>query len=408
MNATRDTSMESAAISPAHEASTHEAPPHEAMIEPTPMAQFLPAFLMYVGWSTLAWLSQITGALIIAPPAAKIILLGVGATNILFYLIARNNTPHRPPTDTITLAQCVVGIAWVTLFTFMSSGSGELAIGIYASIVLFAILKVRHSVLNQIIIFAISSYLIISLVKMLSTVPLTAAPTSLLRLLIFSGIMLCLSEASRHIHRRHKRLETRLAGLQAKFQHEHAGTSAYSVNRRYILDLLAREKGRTDRSNVPFCICIFTVHHGESATTGMDKETGEYRLTSIEALIRTELRDMDSLNATGFNNCFGAYSDREFVTVLPQTNLSGARHSAERIVAAITTQTETDEAPISLSAGIAEYRRGEDIAELLGRAEAALGKARASDDERIYAGEISPKQSATRYADIVRLETRHR
>jgi GGDEF domain-containing protein len=372
------------------------------------MAQFLPAFLMYVGWSTLAWLSQITGALIIAPPAAKIILLGVGATNILFYLIARNNTPHRPPTGTITLAQCVVGIAWATLFTFMSSGSGELAIGIYASIVLFAMLKVRHSVLNQIIIFAISSYLIISLVKMLSTVPLTAAPTSLLRLLIFSGIMLCLSEASRHIHRRHKRLETQLTGLQAKFQHEHAGTSAYSVNRRYILDLLAREKGRTDRSNVPFCICIFTVHHGESATTGMDEETGEYRLTSIEALIRTELRDMDSLNATGFNNCFSAYSDREFVTVLPQTNLSGARQSAERIVAAITTQTETDEAPISLSAGIAEYRRGEDIAELLGRAEAALGKAHASDDERIYAGEINPEQSATRYADIVRLETRHR
>jgi len=407
MSAPRDTSMD-----PVVNSSSHAASSHEAMIQPTPMAQFLPAFLMYVGWSTLAWLSQVTGTLIIAPRAAKILLLGISATNILFYLVTRNNALHRPPSDTITLAQSVVGIAWATLFMFMSSGSSELIIGIYASIILYAMLGVRHAVLNQIIVFAVSSYSIISLVKMLTTVPLTVAPTGLLRLLIFAGIMLCLSEAGRHMYRRHQRLEMKLARLQAKFQHEHAGTSAHSVNRRYILDLLAREKGRTDRSNVPFCICIFNVDHGESATTGMDQEIGKHRLKNIEVAIRAELRDMDSLNTTGFHDCFGAYSDREFVAVLPQTNLSGARHSAERILASVGDQTATDEAPIGLCAGIAEYRRGEPISELLARAEEALGKARASDAGRVHDGESHLAQPGTRHAarnaEIVRLETRRR
>ena len=403
MSVTRDTSLDPVAIS-----STHEATSREAIIQPTPMAQFLPAFLMYVGWSTLAWLSQITGTLIIAPRSAKIILLGITATNILFYLVARNNAMHRPPADNITLAQCVVGIAWATLFTFMSSGSGELVIGIYASIILFAMLGVRHAVLNQIIIFAVCSYLIISLVKILTTVPLTVEPSSLLRLLIFAGIMLCLSETGRLMDLRQKHLETKLTRLRAKFQHEHAGASTSSVNRRYILDLLAREKGRTDRSNVPFCICIFNVDHDESATTDVDDETRKHRLKSIEVVIRAELRDMDSLNATGFHDCFGAYSDREFIAVLPQTNLSGARHSAERILASVSEQTVTGETPIGLGASIAEYHRGEPISALLARGEEALGKARASDVSRVYDGEGHRAQPATQHADVVRLETRRR
>jgi GGDEF domain-containing protein len=380
----------------------------ETMIDTTPMVQFLPVFLMYVGWSTLAWLNQVTGSLIIAPVAAKILLLGICATNILFYLVARNNALHRPPTDTITLTQCVVGIAWLTLFTFMSSGSGELAIGIYASIILFAMLRVRHAVLNQIIIFALSSYSIISLAKMLTTEPLSVAPTSLLRLLIFAGLMLCLSAASQHIYSRHRSLEKKLLQLQAKYQHEHAGTGINSVNRRYILDLLAREKGRTDRSNVPFCLCVFKVDLGTPTSIGMDEDTGSQIFKSVEVVIRAELRDMDSLNAAGFHNCFGAYSDREFIAVLPQTNMSGARHSAERILASVSAQTVTDETPIDLCAGIAEYRRGEPISALLARAEEALANAQTSDADRIYAGESPHERHGTHHADIVRLETRRK
>lgn len=373
-------------------------------IEPTPTEQFRLVFAIYAGWSALAWLSQVAGATSIAPQAAKIVLFGIGATNALFFTIARSNALHRPPADTITLAQCVVGIAWTTLFAFMSSGAGELIIGIYASIVLFAMLRVKHSVLNQITAFAVISYSVVSLIKMLSTEPPSISPSNLVEVLIFAGIMLCLSGAGRHIYLRHSRLEAQFAQLRTRLREEHTGSGVNSVNRRYILDLLAREKGRTDRSNVPFCICIFNADHLVKYSAGTDEAVKMRTLLAVEAIIRTELRDMDSLNSTGFHNCFGAFSDREFIAILPQTNLGGARRSAERVLATVSTQHDDSDDQIRLCGGLAEYRRGETISALLARAENALGEARSSGTSRVCGSE-TPE---TRHAAIVRLETHRR
>jgi len=372
------------------------------------MEQFRLVLVIYIGWSALAWLSHVAGAMSITLRTAAITLLGIVATNILFFMVARSNALHRPPAETITLAQCVVGIAWATLFAFMSSGSGELIVGIYVSIVLFAMLRVRRGDLNQIIVFAASSYSIVSLVKMLSTEPQTITPTNLVQVLIFAGIMLCLSGSGRHVYRRYRSLETKFTQLQGKFHQEHAAASVNSVNRRYILDLLAREKGRTDRSNVPFCICVFNADHVESSSEGLDEDVKTRALKTVESIIRAELRDMDSLNSTGFHDCFGAYSDKELIAVLPQTNLSGARYSAERVLAAITECSNTDDDRVELCGGIAEYRRGEKISALLARAEDALGKARASGASCICDSEGSRERRETHHASIVRLETRRR
>jgi len=372
------------------------------------MEQFRLVLAIYIGWSTLAWLSHVAGTMSITLRTAAITLLGIVATNALFFMVARSNALHRPPAETITIAQCVVGIAWATLFAFMSSGSGELIVGIYVSIVLFAMLRVRRSDLNQIIVFAASSYSIVSLVKMLSTEPQTITPTNLVQVLIFAGIMLCLAASGRHIYRRYRSLEAKFAQLQDKFYQEHAAVSVNSVNRRYILDLLAREKGRTDRSNVPFCICIFNADHVESSCDGPDEGVKTNALKTIEAIIRAELRDMDSLNSTGFHNCFGAYSDKEFIAVLPQTNLSGARYSAERVLAAINAQHEATDGHVRLCGGIAQYRRGETISALLARAEEALSKARESGASHICDSDSNNERPETRHADIVRLETRRR
>jgi len=354
----------------------------------------------------LASLSHVAGAMSITPQAATIIFIGIGATNVLFFMLANSDALHRPPADTVTLAQCVVAIAWATLFTFMSSGAGELIIGIYASIVLFAMLRVNRSILNQVTLFAVCGFSTVSLVKMLSTEPPSMTPANLVQLLIFAGIMLGLSVAGRHVYRRHDRLEAECAQLQARLRREHARSGVNSVNRRYILDLLAREKGRTDRSNVPFCVCIFSAEHIEASPANTDEGIKTRALHAIEVIIRTELRDMDSLNSTGFHDCFGAYSDKEFIAVLPQTNLAGGHNSAKRVLAANDAQRNATGDRIELCGGIAEYRRGETISALLARAEEALGKARASGTSRICGSGHENGRPEIRRAAIVRLETR--
>ncbi len=384
------------------------APVHDVATESTPIKLFQRALALYIGWSLLAWLSHVAGATSITPRATTIILPGIVVTNVLFFILARSGAAHRPSPDTITLAQCVVGIAWVMLLSLMSTGTGELIIGIYASIILFAMLRVSYNVLNQLIIFVVISYSVVNLGKMISTTPPSWTSENLARILIFAGIMLCLSGAGRHIYRQHRRLKTKFAELQAKFRRDHATGQANSVNRRYILDLLAREKGRTDRSNVPFCICIF---NADFIVTPSDKPDESHKMQAfrnVEAIIRAELREMDSLNSTGFHDCFGAYSDKEFIAILPQTNLAGAQRSAKRVLAANAVQRDTTGEHITLYGGIAQYRRGETISSLLMRAENALDRARRSDADRVCGSAATDAQPERYHADIIRLETTRR
>lgn len=385
-----------------------DSPAHDGATESTPIHLFQRALALYIGWSLLAWLSHVAGATSITPRAATIILPGIIATNVLFFILARSSAAHRPSPDTITLAQCVVGIAWVMLLSLMSTGTGELLIGIYASIILFAMLRVSYNTLNQLIIFVVISYSVVNLGKMISTTPPSWTSENLARILIFAGIMLCLSGAGRHIYRQHRRLKTKFAELQAKFRRDHATGQANSVNRRYILDLLAREKGRADRSNVAFCICIFNADYIVSSSVRPVEMKKMQAFRNVEANIRAELREMDSLNSTGFHDCFGAYSDKEFIAILPQTNLTGAQRSAERVLAANAEQRDTAGDRVTLYGGIAQYRRGETISSLLMRAENALDRARKSGADSVCSNEAADRQPEKLQADIIRLETTRR
>ena len=379
------------------------------------IAQFKLALSIYLGWSALIWLSTVFGTASITSQGVTILLIGIGASNALFYMLARSNVLHRPPAETIALTQAVVGIAWATLFTSMSSGTAELSIGIYASIVVFALLRVGRNALNQVILFAVISYSVVTLVNALSRDSATLTMVTLIQILTFVGMMFCLSISTRQVYRWHHRLMSKMAELQTNLQNKPADNEINSVNRRYILDLLAREKGRTDRSNVPFCVCVFTLDHIVAPADNVDEQVKIRRLQTAEVAIRQELRDMDSLSPTGFHEFFGSYSDKEYVAILPQTNLHGAQRSTERVLKTVTKPHQSDSAHIKLWGGIAQYQRGESISALLARAQDALSTARGSDVSRVYSndknvaqGDMQEQPEIRRPATVVRLETRRR
>ncbi len=288
----------------------------------------------------------------------------------------------------------------------MSAGAGNLIIGIYASIVLFALLRVPRSAFHQITVFAVISYTTVHLIDMLSADIRSFTPANLVEILVFAAIMLCLSIAGRQVYRQHHGLEAKLARLQHEIQPQPPESGVHAANRRYILELLAREKGRTDRSNVPFCICVFNADQDPVSGSVNHDQVKTRVLKIVEATMRNELRDMDSLNATGGDERFGTYSDQEYIAILPQTNLRGAQNSAERVLAAVNEQRGSCDDRVMLCGGIAEYQRRESISALLARAEDALKQAQASGTSRVLGATDFSSHSTRRYADIVRLKTR--
>ena len=140
-----------------------------------------------------------------------------------------------------------------------------------------------------------------------------------------------------------------------------------SFNRHYILDSLTREKGRTDRSNHPFSVCVLDIDHLDEARVTHGPLVCDRILKQVARHVRGELRAMDGCKSGGNRHSFGRFSEAEYIVILPQTNQGGARRCAERIRAAIELDPIDEEHAATISGGVVEYHRGETIPELLER-----------------------------------------
>ena len=107
---------------------------------------------------------------------------------------------------------------------------------------------------------------------------------------------------------------------------------------------------------------------------------GDLVLQSFAQVARGELRAIDFL---------GRYGGDEFLLVLAQTPIEGARACAERVrrqTARAKPACPQGGCQITVSIGLAQYVVGEGIEETLKRADAALYRAKAAGRNRVECG----------------------
>lgn len=358
----------------------------------SPFVEFRLALGLYALWATLAWVSVQTGQTSLARHGAFVLLMGIGATNALFLLISASSPLYRPPAATITLAQSVMGITWATLFLFMSSGIAELVVGMYVTAILIALPRVPLNALAQLGAFAMTSYALVQVIKATLTAPQRPLWPELIGTAVFAavvGLMLAI---------RYQRYD--LARFPASVPEAALAESAdepepaHEVERRHTHETLRREKGRADRTNHPFSICILAVDDMDRFATLHGTEKAERLLRAVAAHARGELRAMDGLGSIGDGHSLGRLGHEQYAVILPQTTLDRAGRCAERIRCAVRKDPIDDRFGITVSGGIAEYRRGESVGGLLRRAEAALALAQAAGGNRIAGGRETRRHQA--------------
>lgn len=360
-----------------------------------PLQQFLTAFSLYLLWCTLAWASDFLGYTSLPRESAVVLMSGITATNLLFVVMACANVKHQPPTQTVALAQCVLGIVWVTLYTFLSTGAGELVSGIYITTFLFATVSVGRRSLFHLAIFSVVSYGLVILVKSLVDLSMTDLWRESIHLAIFTGVIGWLIFYRLPI----QRIKPQIPGLAPGAANEqgHAPDHDYftkSFNQRYIMDSLTREKGWTDRSNNPFSICIFDIDSFNALSAEHGTRVSERILEEFSHRVRGALRAMDTVKPTGIERTLGRFSNEEYIAILPHTSLRGAERCADRTRQAIADTPFERKHDLTISAGVAEYRRGETIAKLLARAEQALHEAIQTGGNRVCGGSTREPGSA--------------
>jgi diguanylate cyclase (GGDEF)-like protein len=148
-------------------------------------------------------------------------------------------------------------------------------------------------------------------------------------------------------------------------------------NRRQLQTELEQAKLQADTSSVPFSICLIDIDRFKEINDNNGHLAGDTILKEFAKTARDSIRDTDVL---------GRYGGDEFMQILPDTDIKGAVMHAERLrvyAHFLDFQKVLAQRHISLSIGIAQYRSGEKITDLISRADSALYRAKQRGRNRV-------------------------
>ena len=152
-------------------------------------------------------------------------------------------------------------------------------------------------------------------------------------------------------------------------------TGAYT--RRRVFEILRHEKFRADRGAGPLCVCLLDLDNLKRVNDTLGHLAGDSQLKMVVLAVQRELRNIDYI---------GRYGGDEFLLVLTQTPVAGARECADRFRRALEALSATEIGAglaVTISVGITEYRVRESITQTVRRADAALYRAKAGGRNRI-------------------------
>jgi diguanylate cyclase (GGDEF)-like protein len=150
-----------------------------------------------------------------------------------------------------------------------------------------------------------------------------------------------------------------------------------SLNRRALMASLDRERARAERSGVAFSIGMMDLDHFKAVNDAHGHGVGDEVLRGFASTVHETMRATD---------VFGRYGGEEFLIVLVGTELPAALEALERIRLSLQARDWRGVAPglvQTVSAGIASFRKGETVEQLLHRADQALYEAKRTGRNRV-------------------------
>jgi diguanylate cyclase (GGDEF)-like protein len=190
-----------------------------------------------------------------------------------------------------------------------------------------------------------------------------------------------LLEAERELLARERQLTEALARANRTLDHlaRHDNLTGL-LNRTALYEHLEREQARAARYDGDFCVVMIDLDHFKRVNDDYGHLVGDHVLQAVASALSGQLRGNDVL---------GRYGGEEFVAMLPETTLSQAKVLIERLracVAALRPDTAAGPIPVTISMGLAAYRQGDSLKQLLDRADDALYRAKAAGRNRYEVG----------------------
>jgi len=147
------------------------------------------------------------------------------------------------------------------------------------------------------------------------------------------------------------------------------------------------------RSNSPACVLILDIDHFKKINDTHGHIAGDQLLVDLCELVRRSTRATESLYR---------YGGEEFVLIAEQTALDTAVNLAEKLRSQIAQAVFTSGIQLTVSIGVAELQRGENREGWLGRADAALYRAKERGRNQVVVAETPEPATLLRLPTVER------
>lgn len=152
-------------------------------------------------------------------------------------------------------------------------------------------------------------------------------------------------------------------------------TKAY--NRRTLIARLEEERARARRTKTGFSVALMDLDHFKSINDTYGHAVGDDALRAFAETVHANMRATD---------VFGRYGGEEFLMILVAAGAAEAARGVARVQAALARRNWSALASgltLTFSAGVTAYHADEAVAQMLGRADAALYEAKAAGRNQI-------------------------
>ena len=145
-------------------------------------------------------------------------------------------------------------------------------------------------------------------------------------------------------------------------------------NHTFMEQLIGDAINRSKRSKTPLSLLMIDVDSFKKINDTLGHNAGDEALKHLAKLLQDNKRSTDYL---------GRWGGDELVLLLTDTNLQGAVSLAEKLRSLVESHTYPNDRHLTISLGASEYSSPDDVVGFIGRADAAMYRAKRGGRNRV-------------------------
>lgn len=335
----------------------------------------------------LCWVGFFVGLFQVTAQTAVLLTLGAAASQLVFLVLFLTRSNLRFTDPSLTEAQVLMALAWLTLLLgLFSTGRGSM-LAIYVLIMLFGVFQLPPRVFVRCALFAFFGFAALNLYEGYRF-QLADPRVAIMQVCVLAVVLMWLCLFATYAQAMRQRMRQRRFALQAhqdtlrgmmRQLEDLAATDELTglCNRRNFLRLASHELESMSRDCL-HGLALLDLDHFKRINDVHGHAAGDRVLQTFAAVARACLRDGDVI---------ARYGGEEFVLLLPNTEADQFSACCERLREAFNRAEPlgVKVGPLSLSIGMTLVGKDDDLDDALQRADQALYQAKRDGRNRCAA-----------------------